>query len=53
MHLIDNMNDDLVLNDEDIKKLIKIKSVEEETSKFTQKLKEIVETIQKKIMEVN
>jgi hypothetical protein len=53
MNLIDNLHEELVQNDEDIKKLIKIKSVEEETSKFTQKIKEVVETIQKKIMEIN
>lgn len=48
MHLIDNFADDLV-QEEELDKLRKMHGMDEEIQKFSAKVKEIVEIIQKKI----
>lgn len=52
MHLLDNYAEDLVV-DEELDKIKKMRGIEDEMAKFSSKVKEIVENIQKKIKEMN
>ena len=52
MHLLDGFSDDIV-RIEDLEKIQKMRGLEEEIQKFTSKVKELVEVMQKKIKEEN
>lgn len=52
MNLLDGFSDDIV-KIEDLEKIQKMRGLEEEIQKFTLKVKELVEVMQKKIKEEN
>lgn len=52
MHLLDGFSEDIAKID-DLEKIQKMRGLEEEIQKFTLKVKELVEAMQKKIKEEN
>lgn len=52
MHLLDGFSEDIVKID-DLEKIQKMRGLEEELPKFTGKIKELVEALQKRIKQQN
>ena len=52
MHLLDNFEKDLVKID-DLEKILKMRGLEEEMSNFTNKVKELIDAMQKRIKDEN
>lgn len=52
MHLLDGFSDDIVKID-DLEKIQKMRGLEDEMQKFQLKIKELVESLQKRIKEQN
>ena len=52
MHLLDNFEKDIIKID-DLEKIQKMRGLEEEMSNFSNKVKELVDAMQKKIKEEN
>ena len=52
MHLLDNFEKDLVKID-DLEKILKMRGLEEEMNNFTNKVKELIDAMQKRIKDEN
>ena len=52
MHLMDGFSDEIVRID-DLEKIVKMRGLEEEIQKFTLKVKELIESMQKRIKDQN